>query len=122
MQAPEKIELIMNEVAVLWKGGKEDYFKMDMLRAASPSAENQGERDLLGNVYGGDGPKEFSGITVTDYTIIGGYAVQFKFSDGHNTGLFSWEYLRDLSAAIQQSEQNQSNGQGNCGCGGGGCS
>jgi DUF971 family protein len=29
---------------------------------------------------------------------VGGYAVQFHFSDGHNTGLFTYDYLHKLAA------------------------
>jgi DUF971 family protein len=30
--------------------------------------------------------------------VIGGYAVQFDFSDGHNTGLYGFEYLKKLES------------------------
>ncbi|MEM6820532.1 MAG: DUF971 domain-containing protein [Verrucomicrobiota bacterium] len=94
--APETIALIGNEVAIKWKNGEESYFPMEFLREASPSAENQGEPDLFGNQIGGDANKEFQGVTVTDWQFVGGYAIQFHFSDGHQTGLFSFGYLHKL--------------------------
>lgn len=97
MIRPENIQLIGNEVAIRWADGVEDYLPMDRLRAASPSAETQGEHDLLGNLIGGGPPgRDFSGITVVGYAPIGGYAIQFQFSDGHRTGIYSFDYLRRI--------------------------
>lgn len=93
---PANIQLIGNEVAILWEDGKESYFGFERLRAASPSAANQGERDILGNQYGGDGPKQFKGVQVTGWERVGNYAIRFDFSDGHNSGLYSFDYLRGL--------------------------
>ena len=69
---------------------------MEMLRKLSPSADNIGEPDIFGNIHGGDPRTEFPGVTVTDHELVGRYAVRFIFSDGHNTGLFTYEYLRKL--------------------------
>lgn len=96
MTKPANIAAIGNEIAIAWDDGSETFIAMDRLRAFSPSAENVGERDLLGRQYGGTGQKDFSGVTVTAWRIIGGYAVQFDFSDGHNTGIYAFDYLRGL--------------------------
>jgi len=98
MLKPRDIQLIGHEVAILWEDGSESYFPMEFLRERSPSAENQGETDVLGNRYGGDGPKKFPGVTVTGWHLVGGYAIRFQFSDGHQTGLYSFQYLRELKA------------------------
>ncbi|MEM0985057.1 MAG: DUF971 domain-containing protein [Pseudomonadota bacterium] len=63
-----------------------------LLRAESPSAAVQGH---------GAGPKPpqppiSSDITVTDAKPIGRYAVQIVFSDGHDSGYYTWVYLREL--------------------------
>jgi DUF971 family protein len=73
---------------------------MERLRAYSPSAENTGERDLLGNQIGGTDQKEFPGVTVTGWQNVGSYALQFTFSDGHSTGIFTWDYLRMLGEKV----------------------
>ena len=59
-------------------------------------AENVGERDVLGNQYGGDGPKTFPGVTVLGWEQVGNYALRFDFSDGHRTGLYHYDFLRRL--------------------------
>ena len=96
MIKPVHIAAIGNEIAIAWEDGTETFIAMDKLRAASPSAENTGERDLLGKVYGGTDQTDFSGVTVKNWKMMGGYAVQFDFSDGHCTGIYPHDYLRGL--------------------------
>ena len=72
-------------------------FNMEQLRAASPSAENKGEPDLFGNIHGASSQTEFPGVKVIGWTPIGGYAIRFDFSDGHRTGLYSFDYLKRLA-------------------------
>ncbi len=97
MISPVNIQIIGAEVAIAWEDGAESYLPAARLRAASPSAETQGETDIFGNKYGGNGPKEFTGVTVLGWERIGNYAVRFDFSDGHRTGLYSYDYLRKLA-------------------------
>jgi DUF971 family protein len=97
MHAPINVQLIGREVAIAWDDGRETYHPFEQLRAASPSASNQGERDILGNRYGGDGPKEFPNVEVLGWERVGNYALRFEFSDGHRTGLYTFDYLRQLA-------------------------
>ena len=98
METPVDIQLIGPEVAIRWSDGVESYFGGEFLRAASPSAENMGEHDLLGRQIGGDSRREFPGVAVVDWQRVGNYAIAFEFSDGHRTGIYSYEYLRQLHA------------------------
>ncbi len=96
---PHNVQIVGGEVAIAWSDGIETYFQGEVLRAASPSAETQGERDVFGTQYGGAGPKKFPGVHVVGWERVGNYALRFDFSDGHSTGLYSYEYLRKLAAA-----------------------
>lgn len=100
MKPPVRIEAIGTEIAIVWPDGAEQYIPMERLRALSPSAENTGERDLVGRVYGGTDQKEFPGVAVTGWQIVGAYAVQFRFSDGHDTGIYAFDYLRGIDGAL----------------------
>lgn len=92
------LQLVGNEVAIRWEDGTESYYRMDRLRALSPSAETAGERDLLGKeLVQTDAGRDFSGVTVQRWNQVGGYAVQFHFSDGHNTGIYSYDYLKAIA-------------------------
>jgi DUF971 family protein len=93
---PETIALIGDEIAVRWSDGRESYLPMERLRALSPSAENVGESDIFGQVHGGDPRTEYPGVRVTGHQQVGRYAIRFTFSDGHNTGLYSYPYLRRI--------------------------
>lgn len=101
MIAPTDIQLIGTEVAIRWEDGLESYISFATLRAASPSAEVKGERDIFGHQYGGEVPKNFVGVEVTNWERIGNYAIRFDFSDGHRTGLYSYEMLRKLAEATK---------------------
>ncbi|GIL40543.1 gamma-butyrobetaine hydroxylase-like domain-containing protein [Roseiterribacter gracilis] len=63
----------------------------EYLRVESPSAEVQGH---------GAGPKQLvtgkRDVTIDAVEPIGNYAVRLRFSDGHDTGLYSWSYLHLL--------------------------
>ncbi|MEO0511027.1 MAG: DUF971 domain-containing protein [Verrucomicrobiota bacterium] len=97
---PLNIQLIGTDLAIAWEDGSESFFPSEFLRQYSPSAQNMGEKDIFGNQYGGDGPKEFPGVKIESWDLVGNYAMRPWFSDGHNTGLFSWDYLRDLEQKL----------------------
>ena len=63
----------------------------ELLRVASPSAEVQG--------HGAGAPRLVRGKQATQVVAAqpaGHFAVQLTFDDGHDSGLFSWDLLRDL--------------------------
>lgn len=64
----------------------------EYLRIFSPSAEVTGHGP--GQEVTQDGKRH---VLITDITPTGRYAIRIKFSDGHETGLYRWAYLRQLS-------------------------
>lgn len=97
MPEPVLVQIVGDEVAIAWSDGAESYYRGEALRAASPSAETQGERDIFGQQYGGAGGRRFEGVRVVGWEKVGNYALRFDFSDGHRTGLYSFDYLRRLN-------------------------
>lgn len=68
-------------------------FKAEFLRVLSPSAEVQGHSpDQRVTVPGK------IGVRVKNIEPIGNYAIRIVFDDGHDTGLYSWDYLHELGA------------------------
>lgn len=65
----------------------------ELMRVYSPSAEVQGHGP--GQEVLQTGKRD---VTVVDIEQIGHYAVKPTFSDGHDSGLFTWEYLYFLGA------------------------
>jgi DUF971 family protein len=66
--------------------------RAEYLRVESPSAEVKGHGIGQGRLISGK-----RGVTITGLEPVGAYAVKVVFSDGHNTGLFTWNYLRELA-------------------------
>lgn len=64
----------------------------EYLRIFSPSAEVTGHAP--GQEVTQDGKRH---VLITDVTPTGRYAIRIEFSDGHETGLYRWAYLRQLS-------------------------
>ena len=69
----------------------------ELLRVYSPSAEVQGHGPGQETLQTGK-----RDVTLTALEPVGNYAVQPTFSDGHNTGLYTWEYLYFLGAQQDQ--------------------
>ncbi|HEX3730002.1 MAG TPA: DUF971 domain-containing protein [Opitutaceae bacterium] len=98
---PANVQLIGGEIAIAWSDRAESFFTAEILRAASPSAETRGERDIFGQQHGGEAPRSYPGVRVLGWEQVGNYALRFDFSDGHRTGLYSYEYLRRLGDAAK---------------------
>jgi len=94
---PSRIEIVGNTLALQWLDGDETYLEASKLRANSPSAENKGEVDIFGKVSGGEAPREHLDIKIIKVVQVGNYAIRIHFSDGHSTGIYSWDYLKNLS-------------------------
>jgi len=65
----------------------------ELMRVCSPSAEVQGHGPGQETVQTGK-----RDVEVTAIEPVGNYAVQPTFSDGHNTGIFTWDYLYFLGS------------------------
>ena len=64
----------------------------ERLRVESPSAEVQGHSPRQRKTISG---KE--NVAIVGLEPVGNYAVKIVFDDGHDTGLYSWDYLRKLA-------------------------
>jgi DUF971 family protein len=84
-----------SEIFITWSDGSESRFSAAQLRRACPCAgcvnEWSGEKML-------DPAKIADDLTFRNIGIVGRYALNFDFSDGHETGIFSFKYLKDLPA------------------------
>lgn len=89
------VEESNSEISISWSNEKETKYQASELRRVCPCAgcvnEWTGERTLRPDTIP-DG-LEFSSIS-----IVGRYALNFHFSDGHDTGIFSFKYLLELAA------------------------
>lgn len=76
---------------IVFSDGRRFELPCEFLRVYSPSAEVRGH---------GPGQEVLQvgkmNVEITDIQPVGSYAVQLVFSDGHDSGLYSWDYLYDL--------------------------
>jgi DUF971 family protein len=93
LEATQIIEQSDRELTIKWSDESEETFKAADLRRACPCAacvnEWTGEKMLVDSAVADD-------LTFTGISIVGRYALNFRFSDGHDTGIFSFAYLRKL--------------------------
>lgn len=87
-------------LTVEWADGSTSYFSIAFLRRMSPSAEMRQLRDEMARNPLTVLPSGAGGGTVTavDAELVGNYAIRIRFSDGHDTGIYTWAYLRSIDA------------------------
>ena len=97
--SPENIQVIGNELAIRWNDGSECYLVLRDMRRTCPCAGCGGESDLLGRVAPPKVEHNSSSYEMRGWQMVGGYAIQPTWNDGHNTGIYSFDYLRRLAGA-----------------------
>ena len=95
---PDSVKLSDDKksLVISYSEGKHLILSSVELRAHSPSAENKK------NLEKPDFSK-YSNILIQKIDGVGNYAVRIIFNDGHNTGIYSWEYLYEIGTKIQNS-------------------
>ena len=96
---PVNIQQIGNELAIAWNDGTESYFELEILRRACPCAACGGEPDVLGNVLRPEVGYTDRSFQLTGFDLVGGYALQPRWADGHSSGIYSFTYLWRLEQA-----------------------
>jgi DUF971 family protein len=93
MSTPSAIKLHKQSRVLELRYGEEHRYKLscELLRVYSPSAEVRGHgagQEVLqtGKKY----------VSIGEIKPVGNYALQLYFDDGHETGIYSWDYLQDL--------------------------
>ncbi|MBA3591274.1 MAG: DUF971 domain-containing protein [Methylibium sp.] len=86
-----KLHQVSSKLEIAFDNGKRFELPYEFLRVSSPSAEVRGHGPGQEVLQVGKKNIEIKGIEP-----VGNYAVQLTFSDGHDTGLFSWDYLYEL--------------------------
>jgi DUF971 family protein len=94
---PTNVQQIGNELAIQWNDGAESYLDLQFLRRACPCAACGGEPDVLGNILRPNVSYSDNSFELTGFDVVGGYALQPRWRDGHGTGIYSFQYLRRIS-------------------------
>ena len=95
---PLDIQPIGHDLAIKWDDGSESFIPLETLRRCCPCANCKGEVDVLGNVY--KNPERqltLSAFQLVRFAKVGGYAIQPVWADGHDTGIYSFDYLKKVA-------------------------
>lgn len=91
------VEKADKRLIISWKDGHTSIYPFGGLRKSCPCVFCQGGHDNMGKpmdpiVFLTDTPDKLEMINLKQS---GNYAIQVFWSDGHNTGIYRWKYLRD---------------------------
>lgn len=86
-----KLHQKSRELEIAFDNGQIFRLPCEFLRVYSPSAEVRGHGAGQETLQAGK-----RNVEITEIEPVGNYAVQLTFSDGHRTGIYSWDYLYDL--------------------------
>lgn len=96
-KTPKPTEINLHQVSrqldIAFDDGRTFTLPVEYLRVFSPSAEVRGHGPGQEVLQAGK-----SQVNITAIEPVGMYAVKLVFSDGHDTGIYSWDYLYDLGA------------------------
>jgi len=96
-KTPRPTQITLHQLSkrldVAFDDGRSFELPCEYLRVFSPSAEVRGHGP--GQEVLQTGKRE---VNIANIEEVGAYAVKLQFSDGHDTGIYSWDYLYDLGA------------------------
>jgi len=84
-------------LAIAFDDGAAYELSAELLRVMSPSAEVQGHSEAERKTVGGK-----RNVTIIKVDGVGNYAVRIGFDDMHDSGIYSWAFLRDLGANAEK--------------------
>lgn len=89
-------------VDVTWSDGHTSHYEFSYLREKCPCATCKEDRDKHNRIDSKSGasttalPLFKPKVTARGASAVGGYAVQIEFTDGHSTGIYSFDHLREI--------------------------
>lgn len=87
-----------NRLEILWADGHRSVYPLSNLRTVCPCVECKGGHEQMG------GPPDRAALLrapdrpwkLVHAEMVGNYAIRFVWDDGHDSGIYSWDYLRGL--------------------------
>jgi DUF971 family protein len=95
--AEYRLDEAQRRLVIRWRDGHESFYSFDDLRKICPCADCRNAPKPQGGLQVLSGPVVRRGeIRVTQMAPVGRYALNFTWSDGHSTGIYSFDFLRRL--------------------------
>src|SRR5579862_2097428 len=86
-----RVDTSRSTLTISFDGGERFVLPAEYLRVESPSAEVQGHSAAQKQTVAGK-----RHVRIVSIEPVGNYAARIIFDDGHDTGLYSWDYLHEL--------------------------
>jgi DUF971 family protein len=103
---PTRLDLKKNEkLEIDWADGERSVFPIAFLRGRCPCAQCKGDREeqrkskSLLRVLSGD---HSTPLAVLSAELVGNYAIRMEWSDQHGSGIYSFQYLREIWPEAQR--------------------
>ncbi len=99
---PRKLDLDRERgLTVVWADGRVSVYSIAHLRRMSPSADAKElrqslQRNPLTVLPASSRGDDSQPLRAESAELVGNYAVRIRFSDGHDTGIYSWAYLQQI--------------------------
>ena len=81
---------------ITWSDGSSSNMSLVALRQECPCALCNEQRSASSSLMVLNGPPPSAELAGVE--LVGGYAVRFRWADGHDTGIYSYDYLRRLAS------------------------
>ncbi len=93
---------------ITWADGQACRYPLAELREACPCVECRGGHQFMGSAHDPDDLLKLTparSYRMESIVMVGNYALQPTWDDGHHTGIYTWDYLRKL---CPQADENHS--------------
>jgi DUF971 family protein len=97
---PTKIDVHADFLLIEWSDGSACQYPLAHLREACPCVECRGGHHNMGMSHAPDNILKLTPARSYHFekppNLVGNYALQFSWDDGHHTGIYTWEYLYQI--------------------------
>ncbi len=104
--SPKQVKIFnKDKLKITWEDSTETILSLKYMRDECPCAGCKGETILL-KTYRPPAPTVVTPemYRVKNIEVVGEYAIQVTWKDGHNTGIYSWDYIKQLEEGMDENK------------------
>jgi DUF971 family protein len=104
--SPKQVKIFKKDnLKITWEDSTETILSLKYMRDECPCAGCKGETILL-KTYRPPAPTVVTPemYQVKNIEVVGEYAIQVTWKDGHNTGIYSWDYIKQLEEGMDENK------------------